>query len=85
VHGEEIGLVLEIADERELVVDLGLHGRGNARRPAFARARLRELAQVRGRGFSRRHQLARIFVTQLVQREVGERGDLHGLGEEFGG
>ena len=53
------------------------HLRRDALRPALARARLRELAQVRGGGFPGGHELARIFVAQLVEREVRERGDLH--------
>ena len=84
VHREEIGLVGEVADERELVVDLRAHLLRNARRPALARAGFRELAQMRGRGFTGRHQLARIFVAQLVEREVRERGDLHGFREQLG-
>ena len=39
---------------------------------------------MRGRRFARRHQLARIFVTQLVEREIRERGDLHGFGQQLG-
>ena len=84
VHREEVGLVVEIGDQRQLVVDLRAHGFRHALRPAPARTRLGELAQVRGRGFACRHQLARIFVTQLVEREVRERRDLHGFGEQFG-
>ena len=84
VHREEVGLVGELVDERELVVDLRAHLRRNACRPALARAGFRELAQMRSRRFTGRHQLTRIFVAQLIEREVRERGDLHGFREQLG-
>ncbi len=68
----------------ELGVDLGAHGAGNALRPAPARARFGELAKMRSGGFAGGHQLARILVTQLVQREVRQCGDLHRLGQQLG-
>ena len=39
---------------------------------------------MRGRRFAGGHQLARIFVAQLIEREVRERGDLHGFGQQLG-
>jgi hypothetical protein len=53
--------------------------------PASAGARpfRRACAGARPR-FSLRHQLARIFVAQFVEREIRERGDLHGLGQQLG-
>ena len=84
VHGEEIGFVAELGDERELVVDLvRACVPGCPRGQRSARAGLGQAAQVRGRRLAGRHQLARIFVAQLVEREIRERGDLHGLGQQL--
>ena len=43
--------------------------------PAPARARLGELAQVRGGGVPGRHQLARVLVAQLIEAEVAGSGE----------
>ena len=85
VHREEIGLVPEIGDERELVVDpVRACFPGHRAGQRLCAPGLRELAQVRGRGLARRHQLARIFVAQLVERKIRQRGDLHGFRQQRG-
>ncbi len=67
----------------ELGLDLGAHGVGNALWPALERAGLGELAKMRGGRFAGGHQLVRILVAQLVQREMRQRGDLHRLGQQL--
>ncbi len=84
VHREEVGLVGEIGDERELVVDPGAQVLRDAGRPAPERAGFRELAQVGSRRLTRRHQFARIFVAQLVERKIRQRRDFHGFREQRG-
>ncbi len=84
VHGEEVRLVLELGDQRELVLDrLSRRGR-HAFRPAVTCALLREAPQPCGRRVTFRHDLARIFVTQFLERERAARGDLHRSGEQLG-
>ena len=84
VYGEEVGLVFQIGDERQLVVDLVLHDRRNTAGPAALRPGAGELAQVRGRRLAGGYQLARILVAQFVEREVGARGDADGFRQQPG-
>ena len=46
-HGEEVGLVLELGDQRQFALDLRVDGIRHAVRPAPAHAVLGELAQPR--------------------------------------
>ena len=67
VHGQEIGLVIELGDQRELVLDQLADFRGYRLRPAAMRALQGQLAQPVGRVPTLRHQLGRVLVAQLVQ------------------
>ncbi len=78
--GEEVGLVVELADQRELVLDalrrIGARA-GHVlivlalgEREAPLEAGERERAQVAGRRLPSRHQLLRVFVLQLGEREA---------------
>jgi len=71
LDGKEVRLVAELGDQRELVIDQLAHfGRRGVNRAVAAReARLGEPAQVRRRRGACRHDLFRIFVAELVQRE----------------
>ena len=69
VHGEEVRLVAQLLDQLELVIDRRSHGAGGAVGPAPALAFRRQLAQPARRRFAVRHDLARILVAQLVERE----------------
>ena len=74
-HGEEVRLVLQLGDDGELVFDgLAVLGR-QAERKALGHAFVGELAQLRGRRFAGRHDLFRVFVAQLLQREAAAAGD----------
>ncbi len=70
VDGEEIGLVLQFGDQRELVLDqlADLRVQRDAAIPS-RQAFLGELAQMRCGRLAFRHDLLRVFVAQLVQRE----------------
>ena len=70
VDGQEIRLVLQVADQAQLFLDLGGDRLGHALREAARGAGLRLLAQVGGGRVARRHDLVRILVAQLVQREA---------------
>ena len=120
VHGEEIRLVGELGDQRELVLDERAHVRGNARAAERAVAgkqrrgigvggaivripvtrtitpptpivpviplrepALDQLAQPRRRRFSRRHDLLRVFVAQLVERKAAALRDRERFGEQL--
>ena len=68
VDGQEIRLVLQVADQAQLFLDLRGDRLGHALREAARGAGLRLLAQVGGERVARRHDLVRILVAQLVQR-----------------
>ena len=68
VDGQEIRLVLQVADQAQLFLDLRGDRLGHALREAARGAGLRLLAQVGGGRVARRHDLVRILVAQLVQR-----------------
>ncbi len=76
VHGQEIALVAELRDQRELTLDELPHRRRGPRGPAPYRARLDQAAQVRRRRRARRHDLLRILVAKLVEREPAAPGDV---------
>ena len=79
VDGEEVGLVAELRDERELVLDQGAYFGRNAAAVAVRQAGFGQRAQVRGRRRAGRHDLLGILVAQLVQRERAAPRD----GERF--
>ncbi|OQC04174.1 MAG: hypothetical protein BWX79_02545 [Alphaproteobacteria bacterium ADurb.Bin100] len=84
VHGEEVHLVLQLGDQRQLVLDLFLHGGGHALGVTHAGALLGVVAQGhRGRGAGQ-HGLHGVLVAQLVQAEAAARGHHRGVGQQPG-
>src|SRR6185312_13494892 len=83
VDGQEVRLVAQIRDELELVLDRGALTRRHALRPAPVRARLRQLAQMTRRSLTFRHELMRILIPQLFQREGTTSGDGYRFLEEL--
>ncbi len=84
VHGEEVRLVTELRDQREFVLDERAGSRGRALRPAPSLALLRELPEPAGRRLAFGHDLARIFVAQLVEREIAAPRDVERRREQLG-
>ena len=85
VHGQEIGLVIQIRDELELVLDelddMGRH----ALRPAPPHALFGEIAQVARGRFSGRDQLVWILIAQFVQGEIHTFGYRQGFSQQIPG
>ena len=84
VHGEEVGLVGEIGDQGELVLDELADVIGRALREAPSQACFGELAQPRRRRLAGGHELLRVFVAQLVEREAARSREAQRLGEQLG-
>ena len=82
VDGEEVRLVAELGDERELVVDQLADVGRNASRITPDQPGLGQRAQVRRRCLPRRHDLLGILVAQLVQREMAPLGDRDAFREQ---
>ena len=83
MHGQEVALVAEFRDERELVLDQFPYGGGFTLRPASADALLGQAPQVSGRCGSGRDDLLGVLVAQLVQREAAARRNREGLVEQL--
>ena len=89
MHGEEIGFVTELGDERELVLDqrahIGRHVIAQRRRPAPALrgAAFDEFTQPLSGRTPLGHDLARIFIAQLIERESATRRDGPSRGEQL--
>ncbi len=88
-HGQEVGLVFQLRDQRELVLHQAQHlgrwaCRKALRRVATLQAGLRELAQMRGRRFTLGNDLLRVFVAQLVERKAATPGEHQRLLEPRG-
>ena len=83
-HGEEVMLVAQFLDQRELALDLLADRRGNAVGPAPARAFVGQTAQVAGRRLAVGYDLRGVVVAQLVEREVAAVGHAQGLGQQLG-
>ncbi len=66
VHGEEERLVLQLGDQRQLLLDIGHHLVRHAFGPACPHAGFGEFTQVAGQRMPRRHQLGRIAVCQVA-------------------
>ena len=79
LDGEEERLVTELGDERELVLHHLAHLGLDAARKATAQALLGQLCEPARRRVLGRHQLRRILVAQLVERELAALGDAPGL------
>ena len=82
--GEEEGLVALLEDQRELAFDLLLHRVGHAAGIALARTVLGHAPQVAGRRLAGRHDLVRVLVLQLLQREVAGPCEVHAALQPLG-
>ena len=82
VHGEEIGLITQLSDQRQFVLDQPSHLLRHPSRPAPPGARLHQPAQVGGGGEAGRHQFVRVFIAQLVQGEGAALGDAQRLRQQ---
>jgi hypothetical protein len=82
VHGQKEVLVAQLADQCQLLVDELTHISRHALRPASAQALFGEGAQVLACAAARRHQLRRIVVAQLRQREAAALSDRRALGQQ---
>ena len=82
--GEKVGLVVQLFDQLQLVLDEAPHLVGHAGRVAIPRAFPSQPGQIFHRRLARRGEFLGILVTQLVEREGRLPGDfqraLHGLG-----
>ena len=76
--------VLQLADEPQLVFDLHLDLRGHSVRPPPAGTFVGDAAQITGRRFVLRHDLVRILIFQLVERERAAIGHAQRLGHQLG-
>ncbi len=85
VHGEKVGLVVQLGDQRQLVLDQLAHvRRDRALGEAPAQPLLGEHAQMRGRRFALGDQLVWILVAQFVERKTAALGNTQRFGEELG-
>ena len=82
---QEVRLVAQVGDQRELVLDDGLHFLRHALRVARLRLRVGHAPQPRGRRLAGGHDLLRILVAQFVERERAALGDRLRLHQQFGG
>ena len=83
-HGEEIGLVLQLCDQRQFLVQRGAVRRRHARRKAPLHAGFGQRAQPARRRVAGGHDLLGVLVAQLVQREGASPGDVQRGGQPFG-
>ncbi|MDR8761997.1 hypothetical protein FEP90_03694 [Burkholderia multivorans] len=81
VHRQKVWLVLQLGNQVQLVFDLLLHLERHTVGKAPLRTDPRFLLQIRARRQARRHDLVRIFVFQLIEREVTAREDRERFGE----
>jgi hypothetical protein len=81
VHRQEVGLVAEVGDDRELVLDLRADLFRCALRPALAAALLDQPAQPGPGPLAGRDRIDRVLVADLVQPEPATRGHPQRLGE----
>ncbi len=84
LHREEERFVLQVPNDRQLVLDGGTRLPGHALRPLLARALFHELTQITRRRFSGRHELVRILVLQFFESERAATRDSHRLGQQLG-
>jgi len=84
VHGEEVGLVLQVGDQLQFVVDLSPHRVWRASGPAPARAFIAQRAQPARGGMAFGHHFARVVVAQLFEGEGAALGDAQGFGQQLG-
>ena len=82
VHRQEERFIREFRDQRELMLDGGAHCRRHAVGPALAGTRFGQRPQVARRRGARRHDLLRVLIAQLLEREAAARGDLQRRGQQ---
>ena len=75
MHRQEIGLILQLADQREFMRHLRPHPLWRALWIAPVQPRLRQPRQAPRRRFTARH-LGRVFIAQLIQRKAQTGRDL---------
>jgi hypothetical protein len=78
VHGEKEGVVVELLDEVELVVEPAADFFGDAAGVLLAGVLPGEAAEIGHRRFARRGELFGVFVAELVEEEVAAIGDFNG-------
>jgi hypothetical protein len=83
VHGEEVGLVGEVGDQRQFMLDRLAHLVRHAVGVTAAGLVVGRLAQPGGRRFARRHDLLRVLVAQFVEREAAALRDRERLGQQL--
>ena len=84
VNGQEKRFVFLVGDQRELLVELRVHGFGNAFGPFFARAYESQIAQMLARRRAVRARVrAGIRIFELAQVERAQRGDAQCFGERY--
>jgi hypothetical protein len=83
VDGEEIGRVVELADQRQLVRQ-PLDDVGRRLAPALARLFPGQRLERLLRGHAVWHRLGRVLVAQLVEREAAAFDDLERIGDRVG-
>jgi len=84
-HGQEVVLVVQLGDERELMLNLLLHLRGHAIGPSPTRPFVGQPPEVARRGLPRRDHLIGVLVLQLVETEVAVAGNAKRLRQELRG
>ncbi len=83
-HGQEVGLVLQLRDQRQLFVQRGaVHGR-HALREAPGHALLHQRAQPAAGRVAGGHDLLGVLIAQLVERKRATPGDVQRGGQPFG-
>ena len=83
VHGEEVARVVELLDQRELLVERFAHLVGDAAGETPGGAFPGEIFEMRLGGLALGHRLVGIFVFQLIEGEGAGVGDLDGAGERI--
>ena len=84
MDGEEVGLVLQLGNQRELVLDQFARPRRRPCRPAPAGTFFRQCPQPGRRRLPIGHQLVRVGIAQLVEGEAATLGDAQGFGQKVG-
>ena len=81
LDGQEVGLVFELGDERQLVFDGRAHLGRNASRVALGRTRPGQRLQRLLRRAAVAGDLVRVLVAEFAERETAAFGDIHGVGQ----
>ena len=84
VYRQEVVFIVEFGNEREFVLDTGLHSIGYATRPALRGSQCDLFPQVGICVLAGRYHFLRIFVPQFVQAELTLLADPQGLPNQRG-